>query len=267
MSLAAGKPISFFPTNGPSSSAKRAGFRFGDKGTHSSRTLMLAELQALLAAMPGQADRDDYAAAIIDRNCLGKPTKSTRRHSNQRLGEIYSLDRRDAIFRVMRGLWGYTSARAQLALLTALARDPLLMASAAPILALPIGGELQRSAVRDALRKAVGERMSTETLDKVVRNVSSSWAQTGHLQGRTFKHRQHVQAQPAAVAFALWLGEAAGFRGVDLLSSGWIAVLDCTPSLARGLALEAKRAGLIDLRAAGDVFEVGLGRLDPGRGR
>jgi hypothetical protein len=109
--------------------------------------------------------------------------------------------------------------------------------------------------------------MSAATLDKVLRNVSSSWTQTGHLQGRTFKFRQHVQAQPAAVAFALWLGEAVGFRGADLLSSGWIAVLDCTPSLARGLALEAKRAGLIDLRAAGDVFEVGLDRLDPGRGR
>jgi hypothetical protein len=228
---------------------------------------MLAELEALLAAVRGQADRADYTAAIIDRNCLGKPTKSTRRHSNQRLGEIYSLDRRDAIFRVMRGLWEHASARAQLALLTALARDPLLVASAAPILALPIGAELQRSAVRDALRKIAGERMSAETLDKVVRNVSSSWTQTGHLQGRTFKFRNHVEAQPAAVAFALWLGEAAGFRGTDLLSSGWIAVLDCTPSLARGLALEAKRAGLIDVRAAGDVFEVGLERLDPGRGK
>jgi hypothetical protein len=267
MSVAAHKPPSFFPSSGPPPSAERAGFRFGDKGTHSSRTLMLAELEALLAAVPGQADRADYAAAIIDKNCLGKPTKSTRRHTNQRLGELYSLDRRDAIFRVMRGLWNHASARPQLALLTALARDPLLLASASPILSLPVGGELQRTAVRNALAKVVGERMSAETVDKVVRNVSSSWAQTGHLQGRTFKFRQHVQAQPAAVAFALWLGEAAGFRGADLLSSGWIAVLDCTPSLARGLALEAKRAGLIDLRASGDVFEVGLDRLDPGRGR
>jgi hypothetical protein len=267
MSSAAGKPVSFFPATGPAPSAARAGFRFGDKGTHSSRTLMFAELEALLAAVPGHADRAEYAAAIIDRNCLGKPTKSTRRHTNQRLGELYSLDRRDAIFRVMRGLWGHAIARRQLALLAALARDPLFLASAAPILALPVGGELQRTAVRDALARVVGERMSAETVDKVVRNVASSWAQTGHLQGRTFKHRKHVEAKPAAVAFALWLGEAAGFRGADLLSSGWIAVLDCTPSLARGLALEAKRAGLIDLRAAGDVFEVGLERLDAGRGR
>jgi hypothetical protein len=228
---------------------------------------MLAELDALLAALPGAADRADYAAAIIDRNCLGKPTKSTRRHSNQRLGEIYSLDRRDAIFRVLRGLWAHAKARPQLALLTALARDPLLAASAAPVIALPAGAELQRSAVRDVLARLTGERMSAETLDKVVRNVASSWTQAGHLQGRTFKFRRQIEAQSAAVAFALWLGDTAGFRGADLLSSGWLAVLDCTPSLARGLALEAKRAGLIDLRAAGDVFEVVLDRLDPGKGR
>lgn len=166
MSFAAGKPLSFFSTIGPSPSTNRAGFRFGDKGTHSSRTLMLAELEALLAAVPGQADRADYAAAIIDKNCLGKPTKSTRRHTNQRLGEIYSLDRRDAIFRVMRALWGHASARPQLALLAALERDPLLLASAPPILALPVGGELQRTAVRDALAKVVGERMSAETVDR-----------------------------------------------------------------------------------------------------
>jgi hypothetical protein len=51
MSLDAEKTFSFFPKNGPSPSAERAGFRFGAKGTHSSRTLMLAELEALLAAV------------------------------------------------------------------------------------------------------------------------------------------------------------------------------------------------------------------------
>jgi hypothetical protein len=228
---------------------------------------MLAELEALLAAVTAPADRSDYAAAIIDRNCLGKPTKSTRRHSNQRLGELYSLDERDPIFRVIRGLWSHAGARPQLALLAALARDPLLAASAPPVLALPVGAELQRAAVRTALRESVGGRMSADTLDKVVRNVASSWTQTGHLQGRTFKVRQHVKAQPAAIAFAFWLAEAAGFRGANILSSGWIAVLDCTPSLAHGLALEAKRSGIIDVRSAGDVFEVGLDRLDPGRSK
>jgi hypothetical protein len=152
-------------------------------------------------------------------------------------------------------------------MLAALARDPLFMASAAPVLAQAVGAEIQRAPVREALLQLVGERMNESTLDKVVRNVSSSWTQSGHLKGRTFKFRQRVQARPTAIAFALWLGEVAGLRGADLLSCGWTAALDCTPSAGRGLALEAKRLGLIDLQIANDVFDFGLERVDPGPGR
>lgn len=260
--------FAFFPAAGLPATATKLGFRFGDKGTHSSRTLMLAELGAVLAAAPGPVDRAAYTTAIIDGNCLEKQTASTRRISSQRLAELYALDPFVVIFRVLRRLWAVDAqARPLLAVLAALARDPLFMASAAPVLSQPAGVEIQRAPIRDALRKVVGERMNDDTLDKIVRNVSSSWTQSGHLQGRTFKFRQRVQAQPTAVAFALWLGNAAGFRGEELLTSGWITSLDCTASSARGLALEAKRIGLIDLRTAGEVIEFGLDRLDLGLGR
>jgi hypothetical protein len=268
MSLAEIKAIEFFPPGGPPAAAAKLGFRFGDKGTHSSRTLMLGELEAVLAAAPGAADRASYAAAIIQGNCLEKPTASTRRLSNQRLGELYALDPFVVVFRVLRGLWGVDAkARPLLAMLAALARDPLFMASAAPVLSQVAGVEIQRAPIRESLRKLVDGRMNDDTLDKVVRNVSSSWTQTGHLTGRTFKHRQRVSAPPTAVAFALWLGNAAGFRGDELLTTGWVAALDCTATSARTLALEAKRVGLINLRTAGDVVEFELGRLDPGLGR
>lgn len=268
MSLAEAKPIAFFLPAGPDGVATKHGFRVGDKGTHSSRTLMLAELEAVLAAALDNADRASYATAIIEGNCLGKPTASTRRLSNQRLGELYALDPFSTVFRVLRKLWHVDAgARPLLAMLAALARDPLFMASAPPILSLPVGAEMQRAAVRDALRAVVGERMNDAVLNKVVRNVASSWTQTGHLQGRTFKIRRRVQAQPTSLAFALYLGHAAGFRGEELFTSGWVAALDCTASSARTLALEAKRVGLIDFRSAEDVIEFGLERLDPGIGR
>lgn len=265
MSISEKRPIEFFPPTGDLAVAAKLGFRFGDKGTHSSRTLMLAELDAVLAAAPGPVDRAAYATAIIEGNCLQKPTTSTRRISNQRLAELYALDPAVMIFRVLRKLWDVdVKARPLLAVLTALARDPLFMASASPVLLQPVDFEIQRTPIRDVLHILVGERMNDATLDKVVRNVSSSWTQSGHLQGRTFKFRQRVQAAPTAVAFALWLGNVAGFRGEELFATGWITALDCTASSARSLALEAKRIGLIDLRIAGDVIEFGLDRLDPG---
>lgn len=267
MSLAQVKPLEFFP-GAPPIAAEKAGFRSGAKGTHTSRTLMLSELEALLEAVPATADRAAYASAIIENNCLEKSTASTRRISNQRLGELYAIDPFVALFRVLRGLWDVDpKGRPLLAMLAVLARDPLFMASAAPVLSQPAGVEIQRAPIRDTIRTAVGERLKEDTVDKVVRNVSSSWTQTGHLSGRTFKYRQRVSAPPTAVAFALWLGDVAGFRGDELLTTGWIAALDCTATSARGLALEAKRLGLIDLRSAGDVVEFGLDRLDPGLGR
>ena len=54
-----------------------------------------------------------------------------------------------------------------------------------------------------------------------------------------------------------------GFRGPQLFSSGWLRVLDCTPTSARDMAVEAKRIGLIDLRVSGEIVDLVLDRLDP----
>lgn len=255
-------PFSLF--SGPTQEAEHAGFRFGPKGTHTSRTMMLEELSRVLEATREGARRGDYSAAIVDGNCLSKPTASTRRLSNQRLGELYGLDPMIPLFRVLRRLWD-TSAdgRPLLALLAAIARDPLLAATCPAIVAMPVNAELQRDSLREAVQSAVGDRLNESTLEKVCRNAASTWAQSGHLEGRTFKKRRIVLPSTTAVTFAIYLAHAAGFRGAEIFSSGWLKVLDCDPSQARALALDAKRSGLLDLRMAGDVVELNLSRLDP----
>jgi hypothetical protein len=226
--------------------------------------MMFAELTAVLGAVPQEGTRKDYADAVVEGNCLRKPTTSTRRLSLQRLCELYALDAETPIFRVLRRLWDADpSSRPLLALLAALARDPLLLVTAQVILPLGEGLEMPRKSMTEILRTMVGERLSDATLDKVIRNAASSWSQSGHLSGRTFKVRRKVQPTPRAVAFALYLGAAGGFHGEELLNSGWIKALDCTPSQALDLAIEAKRLGLLDLRVAGDVFDLSLERLDP----
>ena len=117
--------------------------------------------------------------------------------------------------------------------------------------------------MKSAIRAFVGTRLNDSTLEKVCRNAASSWSQSGHLEGRTFKKRRAVNAPAATAAFAIYLAHAAGFRGADIFSCAWFRVLDCDPSRARHLALDAKRIGLLDLRMAGDVVELNLSRLDP----
>ena len=257
-----------YPASGRSDLAAKTGFRFGAKGTHTSRTMMLTELTAAFSAVAPDATREDFAAAIIEGNCLGKATTATRRLTNQRLGELYALDPAVPIFRVLRRLWAIDYVgHGLLALQCTIARDPLLAATVTPILSMRPGSDLQRDSIGEALRNVVGERLSDATLDKVIRNVSSSWAQSGHLVGRTFKRRALVCPTPGTVAFGLYLAHAAGFRGMQLFSSGWLSVLDTIPGGAMDMAVEAKRIGLIDLRISGEVIDLVLDRLDPAEGR
>jgi hypothetical protein len=246
----------------------RAGFRFGDKGTHTSRTIMLSELVELLTALPAEAERAEYQAVIVGDNILGKATTSTRRLTNQRLGELYGLDLRVPIFRAMRTAWAVDpEGRPLLALLCALARDPLLRATMPAVLDLPVGSELVRATFLDSIREAVGSRLNEAVLDKVARNVASSWSQAGHLVGRVRKVRQRVMPTPGALAFGLWLGAHEGLAGDALLESRWTRVLDRTGRELVPLLLQAKQLGLVHARVGGGVTEIGATQLGADIGR
>src|SRR5690242_937712 len=92
------------PNASAQNACKSLGFRFGDRGTHTSRTMMLDELRATLEATRENARRADYVTAIVEDNCLGKPTAATRVLSAQRLSELYALDPDVPLFRIMRAL-------------------------------------------------------------------------------------------------------------------------------------------------------------------
>jgi len=53
----------------------RFGFRFDRGGAHLARSMMLEDLRRLLEHVTdAKAGRNDFARAILDDNCLGKPT-------------------------------------------------------------------------------------------------------------------------------------------------------------------------------------------------
>ncbi|MBT3185926.1 MAG: hypothetical protein HN342_15525, partial [Nitrospina sp.] len=134
----------------------KAGFRIGDKGTHTSRTIMFKEVDLLFEDQERDAPREAYLSAIIDQNCLGKQTVSTRKLTCQRLSELYGLDPSIPLFRILRYLWQVDeSGRPLLALLTALARDPLLRVTLPTILQMNTGEELMRQKLTDALHQSV----------------------------------------------------------------------------------------------------------------
>ena len=66
--------------------------KFCTGGSHSSWTMMLVELDAVLAAVPTGSGAAEYREAILQRNVLGKTTDSTRQKSLRHLRELYALD-------------------------------------------------------------------------------------------------------------------------------------------------------------------------------
>jgi hypothetical protein len=253
----------FRPTTKSEESYLRdTGFRWGQKGTHTSRTIMLNELRAVLTNCRPNAPRESYLSAIYEDNCLGKRTAATRRLSGQRLSELYALDPEVPLFRIMRHCWyADRDGQALLALLLALARDPLLRLTASPVLGMRPGDELARQQMIDALNRTVGSRLSESTLDKVVRNAASSWTQSGHLKGRGHKIRQKIMPTAVSTAFALLLGYLAGTRGAMLFETFWAQVLDSPPSELMHLAMDARRLGFLDMSQSGGVVDLAFTRL------
>jgi len=240
-----------------SAAAISLGFRAGEIGTHTSRTIMFEDLATLFAACALDASRAEYRESIMTHNCLGKRTLSTRRASDQRLGELYALDPAVPLFRVMRVLWESDHrGRPLLALLLAAARDPLLRISAEPILTAGPGEQVARQRFTNSISRATGARFNDAILDKIVRNAASSWTQSGHLQGRSHKVRQAIAPTPAVVAFALLQGFILGVRGQALFHTFPARLLGASPSGLLDLAQDAKRLGLLDLRVSGDVVEI-----------
>ena len=240
----------------------RFGFRYGERGTHGSRSIMLADLRQLLALTAVGSAYEDYRVAVMEENVLGKATASTRLWAWKKLRELYGLDARLAVFRCFRQLWEADSqGRPLLAILCACAHDPLLRMSAAVILDAPIEAVVTAEDFRDAIGVTAPDRFSAKTLRSTGSNLFASWAQSGHLVGGNVRRRARPVVSPEATAYALVLGRLTGSRGPLLFSTFWAALLDAPRETLLDLAAVASQRGWIDFRRAGSVVDVGFSKL------
>jgi hypothetical protein len=219
--------------------------------------------------MPSHRQVHLYQAAIMDDNALLKRTGATRRESVRRLRELYSLDRKLVLFRALRDLWDFDlPARPMLALLCAVARDPLLRASASVILATQPGRFVDAAIIAEAIGRQYPGRFNQTSRASIGRHAASSWTQSGHLQGRSNKVRGKAQSHPTSVAYALLLGYLCGSRGEALFSTAWAQLLDAPPHMLHEQAFLASQRGWLEYRHAGTVTEIGFSyllRKEPGQ--
>lgn len=243
--------------------ALKAGFINEPVGTHTSRTIMLGELRGLLSSVEASGKYGAYQSAIVEQNVVHKATNSTRLKTLRHLRELYALSSELPVFRTLRTLWDADrDAQPLLAILFALARDPVLRSTLDDVLAVPVGDEVRPVQLANAVSASFPGHYGPDVLARTARNIASSWEQSGVVRGRARKIRQRPCTTPVNTAFALYLGHLCGVRADALFTTHWARVLDRSDSELRRLAAEASRQGWLTYRQAGGVTEVRFNFLE-----
>jgi hypothetical protein len=244
-----------FPSASPA--LETFGLKFSSGGAHISRTMMLAELGAVLASIPQGSGASEYREAILRRNALGKTTDSTRQKSLRHLRELYGLDEAAPIFGLLRQLHAIDAASLPLlAVQVAWARDPLLRATTAPVIDASVDERVETASLAQALEAIFPNQYSELNRNKIARNAASSWTQSGHLAGRANKTRKRIKPSVVAATMALFLGDMADYHGAAVFSNPWCRLLDLNADRAKAMGIEAHRAGLLNLHVLGEVIEL-----------
>ncbi len=237
--------------------ARASGLILTPVGTHTSKTMMLTELSCLLAASAPEADHSESRRLVVEDNVALKGTLSARKDTFRRLAQLYALRPESHVFRALRDLWTVSEEEQPIiALLCALARDPLLRATAPAVLEAGLETRVTPQMLEATMTSVYPGRYSPLVQVRVGQNAISSWAQSGLLKGRLTKSRVHPKIGPASTAYALFLGYLCGDRGTALLDTFWAQVLDSTPTTVDGLAFNAHQRGWLNYRRIGNVAEI-----------
>jgi hypothetical protein len=170
---------------------------------------------------------------------------------------LYALDEATPVFGLLRKLQAIDAASLPLlAIQVAWARDPLLRATTSPVTDASEGERVETTSLAQAFEAAFPNQYSEQSRNQTARHAASSWTQSGHLAGRARKTRQRIKPTVVAVTLAFFLGEVAGYHGTAVFSNPWCRLLDLSPDRAKSMGFEAHRAGLLNLRAVGEVVEL-----------
>ncbi len=260
---------------------QKFGFTFNQASVHTSRTMMFSELQLLFAfysfeIRPRQCqelnlnqslinfniDKTDFHKAIIEENCLGKPTFITRVLTARHLSTLYGLDPKLTIFRLLLYFWVQDEeSRRLLAFLCAFSRDNLLQAIAPVIIKMPLGSIVASAKVAQIIESIFPHRFSPATLESTAQNINSTMTQAGFLKGHRHKTRTAITPTPAIVSYALVLGYLTGLAGQSLFTSKFTNLLDCSEEVLLELTYKASHKDWLRISRLGNITDVSFNSL------
>ena len=237
------------------------GFRDVGGSIHTSQTILATNATLLVNAIgtdPEDWDREAIKRKIVDDNIFAKRTESARLGSLRDMIALYGFDAPPPVTRAALAVWDAASNRSLLLGVLAVARDPILRASAGAILAAEPGQSISFRTMAAYLELEYPGRFSVGTLRAVGERCVSSWAQMGLLTQDVQRRRIAANPDSAVVAFATFLAVCAGYAGAAILESNWFRLLDVSSEQALSLLRRAEAMGDIRVRIAGHVFDIDL---------
>jgi hypothetical protein len=232
------------------------GFKFGQNGAHSARSMMLEELRSLFQATTPDFTQEQYQVEIAENNLLDKPTVKSRKLTYRHLVDLYGLSANVPLFRVFRMLWPLSDqAQPVLALQLALVRDPLLRLSQDFMVEKLLGDQVIRQDIEELLKAPDPDRFSPASLKSFAQNINGSWTQAGFLQGKVRKTRAAPTLAFPNVVFALFLAYMEGATGERLFQSRWSRLLGVPEHKLAEYAIAAAQLGIIDFKQSGGITE------------
>jgi len=238
------------------------GFTTTRSGAILSRSIMLEELTHVVAETSPTATTAELEKAIVEENLLGKDTFSSRQKSFRHLVELYSLDNQTTLFRLLRKLYQEDpSSLPQLAIVCAFCRDLQLRESFRLIEKTRPEVTLAREEMEAHLEAMFPGRYSAAMKKSLAQNVNTSWRDSGHLVGRTKKHRTLPKPTLCGTVYAMLAGYLMGQRGNILTGGVFARLVGADSSQAISLLQAGAVRGWCKVRHGGDVLQIDFSPL------
>lgn len=226
------------------------------------RSIMLTELTILMDGTSREASLEEIRRHVLEENLLGKETYSSREKSLHHLTDLYGLDCKLALFRLLRRMYSEEPASLpQLALVCAFCRDPQLRESFRLIENLKPGEHLSRETMEAHLETMFPGRYSDAMKKSLAQNVNTSWRDSGHLEGRTKKLRTIPKPTLCGTVYAMLAGYLMGLRGTLLTGSVFGKLVGVDSQQAITMLQAAASRGWCRVRHAGDVLQIDFSPL------
>ena len=230
---------------------------------------MLEELSLVLDEVPSDSPLPVYRSAIIESNVLGKATRTTRYRTARYVTELYALDPKASVFRLLRFFWSLrASGEADLCVSRGVCQRRPLRESTPFILATLHGETVYPTQIAELLRERYPERFRPTTLKSTGQNLASSWTQAGILvEGAPIAAPDPLSPrrwQPTRSFWATWWVYAGSCCWIRPGPSSLIDRWRRSPTWSS----KPSRQGWLKYKAAGSVVEISFpGLLTPAEER